>query len=247
MSHIRRSTRIATRLARAARYVGGERLCRGVGQLLGDVCIHVHRERHGAMAQDLLTTLGGWTAARSMVAAPQREPRLAALLARIRHDDGVSYQHFSDPAELQRLVENDLAVLLSERFEMASREGVAEDTPLAGALPAPATPLVGRDQEVKAVTELVLTEGVRLVTLTGPGGVGKTRLAIEAASRLRAGFGDGVRFVDLAAVPAADLVPPAVAGALGLRSSDSRVITDLESYLRARRLLLVLDNFEHIL
>src|SRR5262249_39671801 len=179
--------------------------------------------------------------------APQREPRLAHLLARIRDDDGVSYQHFSDPADLQRLVENDLAVLLSERFEMASGEDAAEDTPLAGALPAPATPLVGRDQEVKAVTELVVTEGARLGTLTGPGGGGKPRRAVEAASRLGAGFGDGVRFVDLAAVPAAELVPAAVAGALGLRSSDSRVITDLQAYLRARRLLLVLDNFEHVL
>src|SRR5215468_3152760 len=102
--------------------------------------------------------------------APDREPRLAQLLDRIRDDNGVSYQHFSDPADLQRLVENDLAVLLSERFEMASGQGVAEEVPLAGALPVPATPLVGRDQEVQAVTELMLAEGVRLVTLTGPGG-----------------------------------------------------------------------------
>jgi len=179
--------------------------------------------------------------------APDREPRLAAMLARIQDDGGVSYQHFSDPAELQHLVENDLAVLLSERFEMASRDGVAEEVPMAGAMPVPATPLVGRDQDAKAVVDLVLTQGVRLVTLTGPGGVGKTRLALEAARRLGPGFGDGVRFVDLAAVGAAELVPAAVAGALGLRSSGSRVITDLESYLRLRRLLLVLDNFEHLL
>src|SRR5262244_512010 len=71
--------------------------------------------------------------------APDREPRLAEMLGRIKDEADVSYQHFSDPADLQRLVENDLAVLLSERFEMASREDAAEDTPLAGALPAPAT------------------------------------------------------------------------------------------------------------
>src|SRR5215471_18212903 len=178
--------------------------------------------------------------------APEREPRLARLLARVK-DDGVSYQRFSDAAELQHLVENDLAVLMSERFEMASRESVAQQASLAGALPVPATPLVGRAQEVKAVTDLLLREGVRLVTLTGPGGVGKTRLAVEAASRLGADFGDGARFVDLAAVPVAELVPGAVASALGLRSSDSWVITDLESHLRARQLLLVVDNFEHVL
>jgi predicted ATPase len=179
--------------------------------------------------------------------APDREPRLAEMLTRIRDDDRVTYQHFSDPAELQRLVENDLAVLLSERFEMASRDSVAEQAPLAGALPVPVTPLVGRDQEVKAVTDLVLSEGVRLVTLTGPGGIGKTRLAIEAASRLGAGFGDGIRFADLATVGAAGLVPAAVAAALGLSTSGGRVVSDLEAYLRARRLLLVLDNFEHVL
>ncbi len=179
--------------------------------------------------------------------AEEREPRLAQMLARIRDDGDVSFQHFSDPAELQHLVENDLAVLLSERFEMASREGVAEEAPLAGALPVPATPLVGRDQDVEAVADLILREGVRLVTLTGPGGVGKTRLALEAARQLGPGFGDGVRFVDLAGVSAADLVPAALATTLGLSTSGSRVITDLESYVRARRLLLVLDNFEHVL
>jgi predicted ATPase len=179
--------------------------------------------------------------------APDREPRLAEMLTRIRDDDRVTYQHFSDPAELQRLVENDLAVLLSERFEMASRDGAVEQAPLAGTLPVPVSPLVGRDQEVTTIADLVLSEGVRLVTLTGPGGVGKTRLAIEAASRLGAGFGDGVRFADLAAVGAAGLVPAAVAAALGLNTSGGRVITDLQAYLRARRLLLVLDNFEHVL
>jgi hypothetical protein len=147
--------------------------------------------------------------------APDREPRLAAMLARIQDDGGVSYQHFSDPTELQHLVENDLAVLLSERFEMASRDSVAEEMPLAGALPVPATPLVGRDQDVKSVADLVLRQGVRLVTLTGPGGVGKTRLALEAARQLGPGFADGVRFADLAAVGATNLGrprPPARSG-----------------------------------
>jgi hypothetical protein len=104
--------------------------------------------------------------------APEREPRLAKLLARIGDDGGVSYQRFSDPAELQRLVEDDLAVLLSERFEMAwSHDGIADDAPpLAGAVPVPATPLVGREEEAAAVEDLVVREGVRLVTLTGPGG-----------------------------------------------------------------------------
>jgi len=145
--------------------------------------------------------------------APERESRLAEMLGRIRDAGDVSYQHFSAAVELQRLVENDLAVLLSERFERApGRDGAS----LAGAVPVPATPLVGRDDDVAAVCDdLVRAEGVRLVTLTGPGGVGKSRLAVDVAQRVGPGFADGVRFVELGSVPAAELVTAAIAAALG--------------------------------
>ena len=180
--------------------------------------------------------------------APDREPRLAQLLARIQDEGGVSYQHFSDPAGLQQLVENDLAVLLSERFEMTRPgQAAAGGAPLAGALPVPVTPLLGREQETAALEDLVVREGVRLVTLTGPGGVGKSRLMVEAARRLDPGFAGGVRFVELAAVSAADLVAPAIAAGLGLSTSAGQLTADLESYLRPRRLLLALDNFEQVL
>jgi predicted ATPase len=180
--------------------------------------------------------------------AADREPRLAELLARIRDEGGVSYQHFSDPAELQRLVEDDLAVLLSERFEL-TRPGraAAGGGPLAGALPVPATPLVGREQEAAALEDLVARDGVRLVTLTGPGGVGKTRLMVEAARRLGSGFTDGARFVELAAVSAPDLVAPAIAAGLGLSTSAGQLTADLQAYLRPRRLLLAVDNFEQVI
>jgi predicted ATPase len=175
--------------------------------------------------------------------APDREPRLTEMLARIRDEGDVSYQRFSDPAGLQRLVGNDLAVLLSERFEMSRPgAGAAGDAPLAGAVPAPATPLVGRERQAAAVEDLVVREGARLVTLTGPGGVGKTRLAVEVARRLGPGFADGVRFIELASVSSADLVAAAVATGLGLTTTGDKLIT----YLRARRLLLVLDNFEQV-
>jgi len=180
--------------------------------------------------------------------AAERDPRLAQMLARIRDEGDVSYRYFSEPAELQQLVENDLAVLLSERFEMTrSGEGAADEVPLAGAVPVAATPLLGREQETAAVEELVVGEGARLVTLTGPGGVGKSRLMVEAARRLGPGFADGARFVELASVSTADLVAAAIAAGLGLNTSAGRLITDLESYLRPRRLLLALDNFEQIM
>jgi hypothetical protein len=133
-------------------------------------------------------------------------------------------------------VENDLAVLLSERFEMTRLGADAgDDAPLASALPVPVTPLVGREREAAAVADLVVGEGARLVTLTGPGGVGKSRLMAEAARRLGAGFADGVRFVELAAVPAGDLVAPAIATGLGLSTSAGRLVTDLRAYRRDSR------------
>jgi predicted ATPase len=179
--------------------------------------------------------------------APERDRRLTEMLARIRDGGDVSYQHFAGPAELQQLVENDLAVLLSERFERTRPgAGAADEAPLAGALPVPATPLLGREQETAAVEDLVVGKGARLVTLTGPGGVGKSRLMAEAARRLGPGFADGARFLQLSSVSAADLVAAAIAARLGLNTSAGRLTADLESYLRPRRLLLALDNFEQV-
>jgi predicted ATPase len=178
--------------------------------------------------------------------APDRDPRLAQMLARIENDGAVSYQHFSSAAELQRLVENDLAVLLSERFEATQPQRLEEEEALAGPLPAPATTLVDREQETDAVVDMVGRQGVRLVALTGPGGVGKSRLAVQAAGRLSPGFRDGARFVDLAPVPDAGLVPGAIATALGLSTSGGGLRTRLRSYLRSRQILLVLDNFEQV-
>ena len=179
--------------------------------------------------------------------APDRDHRLTEMLARIEEDGSVSYRLFSNPAELQRLVADDLAVLLSERFEKARfGDGGVDHAPPAGAVPTPVTPLIDREREASAIEGLILRDGARLVTLTGPGGVGKTRLAVEAVGRLSPGFPDGARFVDLAPVPADGLVAAAIAAGLGLRTSAGHLADDLRSYLQGRRLLLALDNFEHV-
>jgi hypothetical protein len=116
--------------------------------------------------------------------ATGREPRLNDLLGRIRQQ--ASYRSFRTPAELGRLVRDDLAVLLSERFT-GRPPAAAEPERSRGPRPLPAalTSLQGREEAVDTVAALVTDPEVRLVTLTGPGGVGKTRLAVAAAGRLR--------------------------------------------------------------
>jgi AAA domain len=115
-------------------------------------------------------------------------------------------------------------------------------------LPAAPTRLLGRDTKTRAVVDLLTGSGSRLVTLTGPGGVGKTRLALEAAEQVAPHFGDGVAFVSLAAVRDPGLAVATIAEALGLRELGARPLTEiLHHYLRARRVLLVLDNAEHLL
>jgi predicted ATPase/DNA-binding CsgD family transcriptional regulator len=114
--------------------------------------------------------------------------------------------------------------------------------------PIPVSPLIGRTDEVAALTALLRRPEVRLVTLTGTGGVGKTRLALAAAGALDGDFDDGVAFVDLAPVQDPALAGGAIAQALGMREAgDQPVVNSLIAHLRHRHLLLILDNVEHLL
>lgn len=115
-------------------------------------------------------------------------------------------------------------------------------------LPNPLTPLVGRTWELANLTTLVHRDAARLVTLLGPGGAGKTRLALAIAHASVGQFAEGVAFVSLAPLAGAAQVAPAIAQALGLREMHGiPLAVQLQEYLAPRRMLLVLDNVEHLL
>lgn len=137
------------------------------------------------------------------------------------------------------------------RFETAARKNTvhaeAHSVQFTN-LPSQLTPFIGREREMEKVQHRLLQPDIRLLTLTGPGGVGKTRLGLEVARQVRDQFADGVCFVALAPISDPALVPSAIAQALGVKQGAGQSVTEaLEQYLRERQLLLLLDNFERLL
>ncbi|MGY4858485.1 DUF4062 domain-containing protein [Cryobacterium sp. AP23] len=183
----------------------------------------------------------------------EREPRLNDLLERIRTDDTASFKYFTGPDALTDLLEADLATLLAERFAASTVAAgtdaeAAESDDVLSTFPSPVTELIGREREVASLKRILGRDAVRLVTVTGPGGMGKTRLAIDVGEDLAGRYPDGVYFVDLAPVQDPANVATAIAQTLGVRNTGDGPVEDkLLIALRGRRVLLVLDNFEQVL
>ena len=186
--------------------------------------------------------------------APDRESRLADLLARIQDEASASYRHFRTSAELGRLVRDDLAVLLSERFTASAAVPAAPAQPPPageprgpGRLPVSTTSLIGRKRAIGEVARLLGRPTVRLVTLTGPGGVGKTRLAVAVGERLRGRFRAGTVLVPLEAITDPGLVLAAIGRAAGadLARTGSPLEVLAETFGDGAWLL-VLDNLEQV-
>ncbi len=205
-------------------------------------------------------------------------PGFGGLLRRLRAEAGLTQEELAEAASLSPRSVSDLerginltarkdtARLLADAlglagppralFEAAARGGAPAAgmlaavpgslTIMAGNLPAQLSAFIGRDRELAAVRALV--ESSRLVTITGPGGIGKTRLALQVAAGLLDGSGDGVWLVELAPVAGPELVARTVAAVLGVREEPGRPVLDtLADAVGDRSLLVVLDNAEHVL
>jgi predicted ATPase len=177
-----------------------------------------------------------------------REDRLTQLLQRIQSDDKVSYKTFTTADELGSLIVNDLALLLTERFNLTIQNKMteAEYTPF-HAIPSIPNTLIGREQSVKEVIAILQSPSKRLVTLTGPGGIGKSRLAMEIATQLKDSYPDGAAYVALAPVNDPTLVAETICYALGIKVSGGNNVESIKLFLQDKKFLLVLDNFEQII
>lgn len=205
------------------------------------------RESLGLTRAELAECVGCSVSALRKIEADERRPsrQLAELLAgrlRIAPEEQLL---FLDAARGVRRVER-LGSPVPARAEVLA--GAWADAGPTWNLPAPATPLIGREAELATLAQLLSDPGCRLLTLVGPGGIGKTRLALEVACFQWERFSDGVFFASLASVTSAEHLVPAIAQAVGFNFSgpaDSR--TQLMRFLSRKQALLLLDNLEHLL
>jgi predicted ATPase len=177
--------------------------------------------------------------------APERDERLERLLDRVRSSDDTSYKPFTTADELMQLVGDDLALLLTEAF--LTTPGAEQTHQPRLRLPADPLSFVGRTDEVARLRTLLAQDDVRLVTLIGPGGIGKTRLALRVGNEIESSFDEGAAFIGLANLEDPERVPAAIASAVDLRDVGTESLrAALLRDLSDRSLLLVIDNAEHL-
>ncbi len=181
--------------------------------------------------------------------ADHRDESLQHLIARIQPDHTAAYLHIHSPEDLEDQVAGDLAMLLAERFDQSrigSDAGVVSE-PLVARVPVPYTETIGREGELAELRALLGSGAHRVVSLIGPGGIGKSRLAIEAAHANADLFPDGTYFVPLEGVLEPGLLLPTIAYILGVRDTGGGSLEERIAHaLGDRRVLVVLDNFEQI-
>jgi transcriptional regulator with XRE-family HTH domain len=175
--------------------------------------------------------------------ADETQDKPSPLLASVERLSSSSVQETWQEEKAEQSLPASMSEHLAQSAYRANLLAFRDDT-----LPLPLTSLIGREEEVTSVCALLRRPEVRLVTLTGTGGIGKTRMALRVASELHSNFADGICFVSLAALEDPALVVSTIAQALGLKETEHRTSLDLvQVTLRDKCLLLLLDNFERLL
>lgn len=184
-----------------------------------------------------------------------RQPLLDNLIHDIEKSDTACYQKFTDAEELGKLIENDLSVLISEIFENSfaleneiNQEEPPDENKKIDELPLLKQELIGRDEELRKLEELIQKKETCQITLLGAGGTGKTTLAIHFAHKIKDNFKHGVALVPLAPITDYKLVPTTIASVLDIQDSGKQPIEQtLIEYLVEKEMLLVIDNFEQVI
>ena len=177
----------------------------------------------------------------------ERQPRLTQLLNKIQKSDSVCYQKFLTAEELAELLVNDIVVLLSERFEANDLKKDLTDKISGANLPIIRDRIIGRENELKLLKDLLSMPEVGLVTITGSGGTGKTALSLKLLHDIKDNYKNRVYFIALASITDASLLPSTIAEELGLFDTGKQPVSNtLLEYLQDKKTVLLLDNFEQI-
>lgn len=220
-----------------------------------DIFIGIYYQSYGWVAPDM--TISGiedeWLLAKDkpkliyIKNSEQRDDSLKKMLQSIQDSGTMSYQKFNNPSELNRILGNDIAILLTERFYQDKSISVESSSNFKTNLPILRNSTIGREKELKELKEKLLDDQTGLITLIGPGGTGKTRLSIELGNSLTPFFKDGVQFISLGSVIDYHEIPNVLAQALDInKSSNKSILESIALYLQDKKTLLILDNFEQI-